>query len=172
MGWKAANYSHKPKLSPRWNREFIDALSKIESLGTVRNIELNQWGIREFWTPQAPALASERAIVFDKIARLDDSAGQPQPGYGCAQRTTFAQRAGRSFFWAPDRERVAPVVGFVPLQSNTTYCPEPVLRMSSSLIPPWSRPPGPAIYRTYAWSDRDSRPMSEQHKVSYREFSR
>jgi hypothetical protein len=29
---------------------------------------------------------------------------------------------------------------------------------------------GYVIYRTFAWSDRDGRPMSEQHKVSYREL--
>jgi hypothetical protein len=29
---------------------------------------------------------------------------------------------------------------------------------------------GYAIYRTFAWSDRDGRPISEQHKVSYREL--
>jgi hypothetical protein len=61
--------------------------------------------------------------------------------------------------------------GFAPLQSNTTYCPN---QFFDVVLPHFSRGVvrlvGYVIYRTFAWSDRDGRPMSEQHKVSYREL--
>jgi hypothetical protein len=61
--------------------------------------------------------------------------------------------------------------GFAPLQSNTTYCPN---QFFDVVLPHFPRGVvrlvGYAIYRTFAWSDRDGRPMSEQHKVSYREL--
>src|SRR3954468_7176828 len=61
--------------------------------------------------------------------------------------------------------------GFAPLQSNTTYCPN---QFFDVVLPHFSRGVvrlvGYVIYRTFAWSDRDGRPMSEQHKVSYREM--
>jgi hypothetical protein len=61
--------------------------------------------------------------------------------------------------------------GFAPLQSNTTYCPN---QFFDVVLPHFPRGVvrlvGYVIYRTFAWSDRDGRPMSEQHKVSYREL--
>ena len=61
--------------------------------------------------------------------------------------------------------------GFAPLQSNTTYCPN---QFFDVVLPHFPRGVvrlvGYIIYRTFAWSDRDGRPMSEQHKVSYREL--
>jgi hypothetical protein len=61
--------------------------------------------------------------------------------------------------------------GFAPLQSNTTYCPN---QFFDVVLPHFSRGVvrlvGYFIYRTFAWSDRDGRPMSEQHKISYREL--
>src|SRR3954454_21761570 len=61
--------------------------------------------------------------------------------------------------------------GFAPLQSNTTYCPN---QFFDVVLPHFPRGVvrlvSYVIYRTFAWSDRDGRPMSEQHKVSYREL--
>jgi hypothetical protein len=61
--------------------------------------------------------------------------------------------------------------GFAALQSNTTYCPN---QFFDVVLPHFPRGVvrlvGYIIYRTFAWSDRDGRPMSEQHKVSYREL--
>jgi len=61
--------------------------------------------------------------------------------------------------------------GFAPLQSNTTYCPN---QFFDVVLPHFPRGVvrlvGYIIYRTFAWSDRDGRPMSEQHRVSYREL--
>jgi hypothetical protein len=61
--------------------------------------------------------------------------------------------------------------GFAPLQSNTTYCPN---QFFDVVLPHFPRGVvrlvGYVIYRTFAWSDRDGRPMSEQHRVSYREL--
>ena len=61
--------------------------------------------------------------------------------------------------------------GFAPLQSNTTYCPNQFFDVA---LPHFSRGVvrlvGYLIYRTFAWSDRDGRPISEQHRVSYREL--
>jgi hypothetical protein len=61
--------------------------------------------------------------------------------------------------------------GFAPLQSNTTYCPNQFFDVVLPYFPRGVvRLVGYAIYRTFAWSGRDGRPMSEQHKVSYREL--
>src|SRR6202158_5079645 len=61
--------------------------------------------------------------------------------------------------------------GFAPLQSNTTYCPN---QFFDVVLPHFPRGVvrlvGYVIYRTFAWSDPAGRPMSEQHKVSYREL--
>ena len=61
--------------------------------------------------------------------------------------------------------------GFAPLQSNTTYCPN---QFFDVVLPHFARGVvrlvGYVIYRTFAWSDRDGRPIGEQHKVSYREL--
>ena len=61
--------------------------------------------------------------------------------------------------------------GFAPLQSNTTYCPN---QFFDVVLPHFSRGVvrlvGYILYRTLAWSDRDGRPMHEQHQVSYREL--
>src|SRR6267142_6675818 len=55
--------------------------------------------------------------------------------------------------------------GFAPLQSNTTYSPN---QFFDVVLPHFPRGVvrlvGYIIYRTFAWSDRDGRPMSEQHK--------
>jgi hypothetical protein len=60
--------------------------------------------------------------------------------------------------------------GFAPLQSNT-YRPN---QFFAVVLPHFPRGVvrlvGCAIYRTFAWSDRDGRPMSAQLKVSYREL--
>jgi len=78
--------------------------------------------------------------------------------------------------WTPHRDRLTAAAptsfeGFAALQSNTTYCPN---QFFDVVLPHFSRGVlrlvGYVIYRTFAWSDRDGRPMSEQHKVSYREL--
>lgn len=65
----------------------------------------------------------------------------------------------------------SPFAGFAPLQSNTTYCPNQFFDL---VLPHFSRGVvrlvGYIIYRTFAWSDRDGRPMNEQHRISYREL--
>jgi hypothetical protein len=69
------------------------------------------------------------------------------------------------------KERPADFAGFAPLQSNTTYCPN---QFFDVVLPHFSRGVvrlvGYLIYRTFAWSDRNGRPMREQHQVSYREL--
>jgi hypothetical protein len=61
--------------------------------------------------------------------------------------------------------------GFAALQSNTTYCPNQFFDVVLPYFPRGVvRLVGYVIYHTFAWSDRDGRPMSEQHKVSYREL--
>jgi hypothetical protein len=71
----------------------------------------------------------------------------------------------------PSQPKHAEFEGFAPLQSNTTYCPN---QFFDVVLPHFARGVvrlvGYAIYRTFAWSDRDGRPMSDQHKVSYREL--
>ncbi len=71
----------------------------------------------------------------------------------------------------PSPQEHAEFEGFAPLQSNTTYCPN---QFFDVVLPDFPRGVvrlvGYAIYRTLGWSDRDGRPMSEQHKVSYREL--
>lgn len=65
----------------------------------------------------------------------------------------------------------APFHGFAALQSNTTYCPNQFFDL---VLPHFSRGVvrlvGYILYRTFAWSDRDGRPMNEQHLISYREL--
>ncbi|HVO45258.1 MAG TPA: hypothetical protein VMT29_02880 [Steroidobacteraceae bacterium] len=65
----------------------------------------------------------------------------------------------------------AAFAGFAALQSNTTYCPN---QFFDVVLPNFSRGVvrlvGYVLYRTFAWSDRDGRPMREQHQVSYREL--
>lgn len=64
-----------------------------------------------------------------------------------------------------------PFAGFAALQSNTTYCPNQFFDL---VLPHFSRGVvrlvGYIIYRTFAWSDRDGRPINEQHPISYREL--
>jgi hypothetical protein len=61
--------------------------------------------------------------------------------------------------------------GFASLQSNTTCCPN---QFFDVVLPHFARGVvrlvGYVIYRTFAWSDRDGRPISKQHQVSYREL--
>lgn len=65
----------------------------------------------------------------------------------------------------------APFQGFAALQSNSTYCPNQFFDL---VLPHFSRGVvrlvGYIIYRTFAWSDRDGRPLNEQHPISYREL--
>lgn len=65
----------------------------------------------------------------------------------------------------------APFQGFAALQSNTTYCPNQFFDL---VLPHFSRGVvrlvGYILYRTFAWSGRDGRPLSEQHPISYREL--
>src|SRR5690242_10180877 len=74
----------------------------------------------------------------------------------------------RPEFPSPERRAFE---GFAPLQSNTTYCPN---QFFDVVLPHFPRGVvrlvGYVIYRTFAWSDREGRPMSEQHRVSYREL--
>ena len=74
--------------------------------------------------------------------------------------------------WTPRPDRLpatAPTSfeGFAPLQSNTTYCPN---QFFDVVLPHFPRGVvrlvGYAIYRTFAWSDRDGRPMSEHSRKS------
>lgn len=62
-------------------------------------------------------------------------------------------------------------MGFAALQSNTTYCPNQFFDL---VLPHFSRGlvrlVAYVIYRIFAWSDRDGRPMNEQHPISYREL--
>ena len=66
----------------------------------------------------------------------------------------------------------APFVGFAPLQSNATYCPNQFFDL---VLPHFSRGVvrlvGYVLYRTFAWSDRDGRPMRSQHQIAYRELA-
>jgi hypothetical protein len=61
--------------------------------------------------------------------------------------------------------------GFTQPTSNATYCPNQFLDV---VLPHFSRGVvrlvGYIVYRTFAWSDRDGRPVNEQHQVSYQEL--
>ena len=61
--------------------------------------------------------------------------------------------------------------GFAPLQSDTTYCPNQFFDVVLRHFPRGVvRLVGYALYRTFAWSNRDGRPMNERHPVSYQEL--
>jgi len=91
----------------------------------------------------------------------------PSPAQGLT-RTSETLRTRPELLLTPKQMEFE---GFAPLQSNTTYCPN---QFFDVVLPHFSRGVvrlvGYVIYRTFAWSDRDGRPMSEQHKVSYREL--
>jgi len=83
--------------------------------------------------------------------RSSSTAAQDEPSVAAAETAAFT--------------------GFAALQSNTTYCPN---QFFDVVLPHFSRGVvrlvGYVLYRTFAWSDRDGRPMREQHQVSYREL--
>lgn len=73
--------------------------------------------------------------------------------------------------WLPRPKEPGAFWGFESLQSNTTYTPN---QFFDVCLPHYSRGVvrlvGYIIYQTFAWSDRNGRPMNEQHKVTYQEL--
>jgi hypothetical protein len=111
------------------------------------------------------------------VTGIADGARLYRPVQKAAERVTLMSSScvRRSATFRPESlPATAPTSfeGFAPLQSNTTYCPNQFFDVA---LPHFARGVvrlvGYVIYRTFAWSDRDGRPISEQHKVSYRELT-
>ena len=71
----------------------------------------------------------------------------------------------------PPPARQEPFAGFARPSSNATYCPN---QFFDIVLPNFSRGAvrlvGYVLYRTFAWSGKDGRPLREQHPISYREL--
>lgn len=90
----------------------------------------------------------------------------------CRARETTPRIGLRELHTAVGKKSEPPSFqGFAALQSNTTYCPNQFFDL---VLPYFSRGVvrlvGYILYRTFAWSDRNGRPINEQHPISYREL--
>lgn len=73
--------------------------------------------------------------------------------------------------WLPRPKESEEFFGFAQPESNTTYTPN---QFFDVCLPHYSRGVvrlvGYIIYQTFAWSDRNGRPISEKHQVTYQQL--